>query len=79
MPVRRLYRLMLHAYRGGYRRGLGRDMEETFVDRYRAVRRRGALFAARFTVRAFWDVIINAACRLNTSDCTPFTNVDAPQ
>ncbi len=31
MPVRRLYRLILHAYRGGYRRDLGRDMEETFT------------------------------------------------
>ncbi len=42
MPVRRLYRLILHAYRGAYRRDLGRDMEETFLDRYRAARRRGA-------------------------------------
>ncbi len=60
MPVRRLYRLILHAYNRAYRRDLGRDMEETFVDRYRAVRQRGALPAARFTVRAFWDVIVNA-------------------
>ena len=57
--VRRWYRVMLRCYRKAYRAEVGRELEETFLDRYRAARRRGRLAVLGFLPRAGWDAVVN--------------------
>jgi macrolide transport system ATP-binding/permease protein len=61
MFARRLYRLILHAYPADMRAAVGSDMEDTFVDRYRAVCDKGGwLRVALFWFRTLWDTVITA-------------------
>ncbi len=61
MLARRLYRLVLLAYPAEMRAAMGGDMEDTFVDRYRAVRNDGGwLRVALFWFRTLWDTATTA-------------------
>jgi putative ABC transport system permease protein len=61
MLARRVYRLLLLAYPADFRAAVGSDMEDTFLDRYRAVRSNsGLLRAVWFWCRTLWDTAASA-------------------
>jgi predicted permease len=54
-----LYRALLRVYPPSFRADFARDMEDTFVDRYRDARARGFAAAAALTTAATADVVVN--------------------
>ena len=54
-----LYRASLRVYPASFRADFARDMEETFVDRYRAARGAGVVAAIALTTASAADVITN--------------------
>jgi macrolide transport system ATP-binding/permease protein len=61
MLARRIYCLLLRAYPADFRAAVGGDMVDTFVDRYRSVRRSRAWSGlVAFWWRTLWDVAVNA-------------------
>jgi predicted permease len=59
--VRRAYRALLRAYPPAFRAEYGEDVEETFVDRWRDARRRGAGATLRLLVAAAADAVASGA------------------
>jgi predicted permease len=57
--LRRAYRLLARAYPPEFRADVGVDMEETFVDRYRAARENGRSRTLTFLLLAAVDVVSN--------------------
>lgn len=55
--ARALHRALLHAYPRDFRDDFGRDMDETFADRWRAARAQGEWSMARLTVATAADTI----------------------
>jgi len=60
MLAHRVYRLLLHAYPADFREAMGGDMADTFLDRYRSVRRSAWPGLVTFWWRTLWDVAVNA-------------------